>query len=263
MRDGASWSILIPSSFTEEAADPRIATYKVGQVGRAASVFGVDEIVVYHDEAANDARFIETVLRYQECPPYLRRRLFAQMPELAHAGLLPPLRTPLHATRPVPSVGEVRAGVVVREGVDVGLARPARGPVPGSPGERVTVRIAAVEKGEVLVAPYEGTDVYLGYVVRRAASLREALGGYDVKVATSRDGEPAARLSTLPRSGRLAIAFGSPSTGLEKMLSREGTGASVFDAFVNTLPDQRTETVRAEEAILVTLGILNAIRAGL
>ena len=31
----------------------------------------------------------------------------------------------------------------------------------------------------------------------------------------------------------------------------------VFDFFVNTVPDQQTATVRTEEAILISLGILN------
>jgi len=34
----------------------------------------------------------------------------------------------------------------------------------------------------------------------------------------------------------------------------------VFDYFVNTVPGQQTVTVRTEEAIFVTLGLLNLAR---
>ncbi|MHC1579550.1 MAG: putative RNA uridine N3 methyltransferase, partial [Candidatus Alkanophagales archaeon] len=91
-------SILIPSSLTMDTADMKLKTYKVGQVARAASIFCVDEIVIYKDREYDDSRFIERVLRYAETPQYLRKRLFGLEPELRFAGVIPPLRTRHHPT---------------------------------------------------------------------------------------------------------------------------------------------------------------------
>ncbi|RLF83297.1 methylase, partial [Thermococci archaeon] len=37
-----AWHIFIPDSLLEETSDPKIKTYKVGQIGRAAAIFGVE-----------------------------------------------------------------------------------------------------------------------------------------------------------------------------------------------------------------------------
>jgi hypothetical protein len=64
-----------------------------------------------------------------------------------------------------------------------------------------------------------------------------------------------ARLKT---AAGVLVAFGSPKLGLREILHQEKLDpVHVFDYFVNTIPGQRTTTVRTEEAILVSLGMLN------
>lgn len=59
------------------------------------------------------------------------------------------------------------------------------------------------------------------------------------------------------------VAFGSPKMGLKKILSQEGKSPNdVFNFFVNTVPGQRVATVRTEEAVFISLGVLNAMRYG-
>ena len=54
------------------------------------------------------------------------------------------------------------------------------------------------------------------------------------------------------------VAFGSPRFGLREILQQEKLDRNdVLDYFVNTIPSQKTATVRTEEALLVSLGILN------
>jgi hypothetical protein len=54
------------------------------------------------------------------------------------------------------------------------------------------------------------------------------------------------------------IVFGSPKRGLQEILKQEGkTPEEAFDYFINTVPNQNVSTVRTEEAILISLGILN------
>jgi hypothetical protein len=59
------------------------------------------------------------------------------------------------------------------------------------------------------------------------------------------------------------IAFGSPKLGLKEILGQDGIDPdTVFDFFINTVPEQNVATVRTEEAVLVTLGLLNMMRLG-
>ena len=95
-------SILIPSSLTSESKDPRIKTYKVGQIARLASIFRVDKIIIYKDPEYDDSKFIDLVLRYAETPQYLRKQLFPLRDELKYVGVIPPLRTPHHPLQPPP-----------------------------------------------------------------------------------------------------------------------------------------------------------------
>jgi predicted SPOUT superfamily RNA methylase MTH1 len=56
-----------------------------GQIARAATVFRIDEVVVFDsnssvensgDDVESGARFLVRILQYLETPQYLRRRLF-------------------------------------------------------------------------------------------------------------------------------------------------------------------------------------------
>ena len=53
------------------------------------------------------------------------------------------------------------------------------------------------------------------------------------------------------------IAFGAPHKGITKTMNMEEAPISEFDYLLDTIPDQGTETVRTEEAVVATLAILN------
>lgn len=253
-------ALLIPSSLTEQEPDPRVRTFKVGMVGRAAAIFGVREVVVYTEPTYNDARFIETVLRYQECPPYLRKRLFKLAPELQYAGVLPPLNTPAHTAPREARVGDVREGVADRGVVQMGTTKPGKAMRPLPEGERVAVRIAADLGREYAVVPHDDPAHHGGFAVRRADGLAEALLGYDACIATSREGEPAARVPLEKLRGKVALAFGPPGLSVEEVVAREKAEVR-WDFRLNAAPGQGTETVRTEEAVLLSLAALAAATA--
>ncbi|WP_456486714.1 putative RNA uridine N3 methyltransferase [Candidatus Alkanophaga liquidiphilum] len=264
--------ILIPSSLTIDVADERVKTYKVGQVARAASIFCVDEIVIYKDREHDDSRFIEKVLKYAETPQYLRKRLFGLEPELRFVGLIPPLRTKHHPTASKKAsleVGEFREGVVVSKDakkalVDIGVEEYAVLRRGGDARGRVTVKVVSKEPLEVQLARREEIPFYWGYVVRRGGSLGKTLkkSGRKCKIIfTSRlgvfDVEPMKKIF----KGDIAFVFGSPSRGLKEILADEGLTYEDFGGHVvNTVPGQGTATVRTEEAIFCTLAAYNILR---
>jgi hypothetical protein len=135
-------------------------------------------------------------------------------------------------------------------------------------GERVTVRVSSREPVRAkLVA-----ESPPGFAVDRS-DLDSALTRDDagLTVAASRYGEElsVARLGQLVEqigsSGEpeLTVAFGSPERGLPAILGIDRDGVrgdhgedSGFDLWLNTVPNQGSEVVRTEEAVLATLATL-------
>ncbi len=252
--------LAVPSSFTSETADQKIKTYKVGSLARAAAVFNVDTIAIYRDAAHDDSSFIAMVLRYMETPQYLRKLLFPRSKELRHVGVVPPLRTSHH----VAPHDDIRDGVVIDVGTDhawveVGLDCPALLRTPGlRRGERVTVKVFSRDKLEVEAV--QKTPGHWGYSVEVVDSIGDVLSG--LVVSTSRYGEvvssPMIEEMKRRTTDLLTFVFGAPYRGVEAFLTDAGLSIEdVSDFVVNTIPNQGTETVRTEEAIVATLSVFN------
>lgn len=278
MRRRNSLSVAIPSSMVSEYNDLRDKTAVLAQVGRAAAIYRVDELIIYPDRP-DESLLMKYILGYMETPQYLRRHLFKRRPELRYAGTLPPLRTLHHPTEDDAGklqVGDVRDGVVtdLAEGnflVDIGVDKPlmvkGRGP---SRGSRITVKVTertpqllghSVKKSQL--------EEYWGYDLRgsRARLGELALSPeWDLTVATSRLGaEITSCRDTLEErwqnSRRTLIAFGSHKEGIHEIVGHEGRKADeCFQFIVNTIPAQGTQTIRTEEAIHASLAILNTFK---
>ena len=275
-------SIAIPASFVSDTPHLREKTFRIGQIGRAAAIFRIDEVIVYQDmpnvNQSRDTGLLASVLAYMETPQYLRKRLFKIRPELRYAGVLPPLRTPHH---PLISrlarlnIGEYREGVVVsvtKEGtlIDVGVEQPAlitRKKLPKN--MRVTVKITNLKKPFLAtLASRKEIRTYWGYRV----TVSKVPFGQLIKkrkinllIATSRKGKPITETIDNLRekwkvSKKVLVAFGAPTQGLHEIVAREHLKLGDIASFiVNTIPNQGTETVRTEEALCTTLAILNTL----
>ncbi len=280
-------SVLVPTSLTREAEDKREATRKLGTVARAATIFRVDRVTVFPDPAGEGKRgsgFVETVLRYAATPPYLRKAVWDRRDELEYAGVLPPLRVRSQTGSGSEGSGSLRQGIVTEVGADgrvrvnCGLQHPISLPVPDGldvgEGERVTVRVSSRRPVRAKLIDEDPP----GYSID-AADLDTALSRDDsgLTVAASRHGEHLSvdRLGQL--AGRLrssgaeagsddpacTVAFGAPERGLPEILgiepdtvADENSETGRFDLWLNTVPNQGSEVVRSEEAILATLACL-------
>lgn len=278
MRGQKLW-VALPDTLLSDSGHLREMTVKLGAVARSCAVFRVQRIFIYRDETERmgEAGFIKTILEYLDTPQYLRRHLYEKRAELKYAGLLPPLRTPHHKLAEKLSdirLGDYREGVVIeRHGdlyVDVGLTRlvPLKGRV--SKGSRVTVRFTSEHPDlKCETSRREDVDEYWGYEVKEADSLRNLLRSIktDLLILTSRKGRPVTEVwrdlvSEVKQAQSITVVFGSPRSGVYEILSKEGAKPKDLTRFVlNTLPQQGVATIRTEEALLGTLGILNLARS--
>lgn len=273
-------SIAIPASVVSDTPHLREKTSKIGLIGRAAAIFGVEEIIIYKDEMKigqkHEMKMITTLLSYMETPQYLRKNLFKIMPELRYAGILPPLRTPHHPLGKRAAdlkAGEYREGVTIgktREGVlvDIGVEKPVL--IHGNQlpmGKRVTVKIESL--GEHVIArlanPQE-IPYYWGYKV---TLWEESFGRllrdqrFHLKVATSKYGVLFTDIKEKifekwEKAENVLVLFGSPTKGLYEMARHEGLKLDeLVDFVINIVPGQMTETVRTEEALIAFLAVFN------
>jgi len=277
-------SVLLPASIVADAPDLRQKTFKIGLVGRALAVFHVEKVVVYNDDddlrvknQAEEAELIAALLRYMESPQYLRRLLFRRTRNLRYAGLLPPLRTPHHPLQDEKgNIGDYREAVVIdvdRHGslLEIGLQEKGIIDEVLKVGQRLTVRLnESLGKGRVAVTRVarEQVDEYWGYEVSSAKNLADALkdSKADYIIGTSRYGKnlyEAVRGIESSNPMIVAVAFGGPYAGLFEICERQGVDAKeLFDVVINTIPNQGTATVRTEEALIATLGLLNSLLRG-
>jgi len=263
--------VALPDTVLEEHPSLRDKTVKLGQIARYCSLFGVDSIRVFQDpRGRGESALIKKVLEYLETPQYLRRRLFPLSDDLRFAGLLPPLRIPSHKEKvPLDRLrpGEFREGVVLADGlsVDAGLDLPVSLRNRQPPNKRITVRIASSSRSGVEGIPAERRDVpgYWGYTVEASgAAAMLADTSYTLKVATSRLGDPVAKVARALRidlqgAKGVMLMFGSPSRGLFESLGKDLRSKVGYT--INLFPEQNVVTVRSEEAMLAGLYLLGLL----
>jgi len=275
-------SVAVPASLVSDVPHLREKTLKIGLTGRAFAIFRVDEVIIFPDQIDLDQRrdsdLIATILSYMETPQYLRKRLFRIRPELRYVGVLPPLRTPHHPLRNRKKelrIGEFREGVVVaadKKGiqVDIGVEHPILTPNAFVP-VNTRVRVKIVEAGKhtrIELARQDEIQVYWGYkvtvsMVPLGSMLKEK--PFDLVIATSRLGEPFRKVADdivrrWDKAEQVLVAFGSPTQGLQEIVSHESLRlVDLADFVVNMIPNQATETVRTEEALYATLSALNLL----
>ena len=268
---GKRIAVSLPDTVLEDKDSLREKTAKLGVIARACAIYGVDVIEVFRDpKVRGEEKLAGKILEYLETPQYLRRRLFQLDDELRYAGMLPPLRIPSHKAK-IPadrlSIGEVREGVVNSDGtVDIGLDVAPRLGQKSPSGRRVTVKVTSLRPPLADIVPKEKAGSYWGYAVE-TKTVADVLSDsrYDLKIATSRFGTPVADelaklRSSLQRVKGVKLIFGSPSRGLFDMMGQDLPRK--VDHVVNFFPEQQVETVRTEEAVLVSLGIVSLISAG-
>jgi predicted SPOUT superfamily RNA methylase MTH1 len=265
--------IAIPDSCLIESQTILDKSYKISQISRSCSIFCVNKIIIYHDRSVKaekiDKQILKTILEYLDTPPYLRKKIYPKMWILKHAGVLPPIKSPHHKAlidiKDIKDI-EIRFGFVVKQNdslyVDVGLQKLIR--YNGTQlGKKVLVKIS--NKGKLLAQDIskEEIDGYWGYEVQLADSLSALLENTNCEILmTSVEGSPFTKhvedlMRSLKMSKNLLVVFGGPKFGLRKILESENVRITQKPHFLNMFPNQGTQTVRLEEAILGTLSIVN------
>ncbi|CAN8255854.1 unnamed protein product [Cochlearia groenlandica] len=279
-------TIAIAGSIIHNTQSLELATRLAGQIARAATIFRIDEIVVFDNKSSSEinssdnsesgASFLARILRYLETPQYLRKQLFPKQNDLRYVGMLPPVDAPHHLRKH--EWEQYREGVTLSEKapnsqstmVDVGLSKNVVVDQVLSPGVRVTVAMGTNHDLDLVrqvvppSKPREEAGMYWGYKVRYASHLSSVFnecpfqGGYDYLIGTSEHGLVISSSELkIPTFRHLLIAFGGLA-GLEESIEEDNQykGKDVreaFNVYLNTCPHQGSRTIRTEEAMFISL----------
>jgi len=295
---GRKWtvSIAIPASVLNNAISLEMRTYIAGQIGRAAGVFCVDEIVLYDDgecgstierpykgpevNSKSNMSLMARLLQYLECPQYLRKYFFPVHDDLKLVGLLNPLDSPHHLRKEEISV--YREGVVLEKGgvakrkkafVNVGLYNNALLFQKAEPMQRVTVKFRCLDNpqgvltGDAVLSSTPRTEAgtYWGYDLRLASSFNAVFGqspydgGYDITIGVGDEGDDS-NTAQVPSFQHAIIVFGGIQS-VEQVLLKDDKllvkdPRDLFDLFVKACPVLNSTHLRTEESLLTALSVL-------
>ena len=265
-------SIAIPDSSLIEDSTQQGKTQKISQIARACAIFRVNTIYLYREANGmeRDRSLLRIILRFLETPQYLRRTMYKKLDDLKFAGSLNPLKIPSHVQTPDPrkiKQGDIRDGVVIyargQKYVDVGIDKII--PYYGSEeeGKRIIVQfkdgfpnfsIKQIRRDEI--------KQYWGYEVKEASNLHNLLTTWNSYIIfTSRKGKSIHKSQKYFEEisdSEILLVFGSPKRGIHEILGK-ALKEIPKSQILNFFPEQATETVRLEEAILGTLAILNIL----
>ncbi len=264
-------SIAIPDSSLKDEKSLENKTRKIGLIGRACSVFRVNEIIIYRDgkENEHDSKLLITILKFMETPQYFRKQKFPKTNMLKFTGLLPPLKTPNQigvSNHKLIKNGDIREGLIVRlngkKFVDLGVKKLVPYHGVHDIGKRVITKInTTYPEISLNFIEKEQVDGFWSYNVKKAGNLLSVLSNWNgLKILTSKNAKfwNKTTINQMKDSNMpILIVFGTTDKGLHDMLGNKIRQIQ-NSKLINFFPNQGTETVRLEEALLGVLSIINS-----
>ncbi len=263
-------SIAIPDSTLSDEKTLENKTRKIASIARACGIFRVDEIIIYRDGRDNndDAKLFITILKYLETPQYFRRHVFGKTNLLKFAGVLTPLKIPNQIGTSDPKKiqsGDIREGVVVsikgQKGIDIGVNQIIFHHSKHGIGQRILVQIKnTFPNFSVKEITKSEIPSYWSYNVKHSGNLFSLLSTWNgIKILTSRKAKilNQSYINELKKSKMpVLVVFGSTTKGIHDILGNKISNLQKTK-IINFFPNQGTETVRVEEAVIGALAILN------
>ena len=263
-------SIAIPDSSLLDEATILYKTKKISIIARACAIFKINQIFIYQDGKQNksDSMLLSTSLKYLETPQYFRKQIFPKTQLLKYAGILQPLNISSHLTtsnQKMIKIGDMREALIInykgKKFLDIGINKPIQYFGKMKSGTRIAVQIKTTQpKLTIKEISREDIKDYWGYTVKERTNLFSILSSWKGKIIlTSKKGKNYTILDTkkIAESNEpILIVFGTTNKGIHDILGTDIKKIQNAKTF-NFFPNQATQTVRLEEAILGVLSIIN------
>jgi len=233
--------ILFTSVFSTDKTLAEI-TIKTSFIVRTLSIFRVSNLYLVDD--LNDSQVKKTVtdiISYALLPPYLKRKVPLKT-TLKKAGLINPVNIPSHIVEREAVEGEYRVG----ENGEFGLRNI----------KSKSKSILVINSNPLKVKSYDMFPYYNGFKTRFIG--QDQIFSMNNLVIGSRSGknpfEDIGKIKELYEKNGISLLIGPPQGGILKNIN-----IKKYEYVYNFIPNQGVKDVRAEEALLVSLSILNYI----
>ena len=241
-------------------------------MARTCAIFKVNQIFIYQDgkQNKNDSALLSTSLKYLETPQYFRKEIFPKTQLLKYAGVLQPLNISSHLTtsnQKMIKIGDIRDALIInykgKKFLDIGINKHIQYFGKMKSGTRIAIQIKTIQP-ELTTKEISRDDIkdYGGYNVKERSNLLSILSTWKGKIIlTSKKGKNFSKLDTkkiTKPDEPILVVFGTTNKGVYDILGsdiKKIQNANIFNFF----PNQGTQTVRLEEAILGTLSIINIL----
>jgi len=263
-------SIAIPDSSLLDEPTILYKTKKISIIARACAIFKINQIFIYQDgkQNKNDSTLLSTSLKYLETPQYFRKEIFPKTQLLKYAGVLQPLNISSHITtsnQKMIKTGDVRDALIInykgKKFLNIGTNRLIQYFGKMKSGTRIAIQIKTTQP-ELTAKEISREDIkdYWGYSVKERSNLLSILSTWKGKIIlTSKIGKNFTVLDAKKMNETnepILIVFGTTNKGIHDILGtdiKKIQNSKIFNFF----PNQATQTVRLEEAILGILSIIN------
>jgi predicted SPOUT superfamily RNA methylase MTH1 len=263
--------VLLPPSILSVEDSLIDKTNKAGFISRILSIFRVDEVILYKDEETRDfdEKMLNLILNYQVIPPHIKKKVIKKSKILKYAGILPPLRLVNHDPPKKAEVGKILDGYIEKCNKDyclIYLGLLGKGVLDRKKlnnsdknSKIITVKIKSTN-GKILLEKASWENLYTGYKVSKTNELKKEINKLkndkNLIIGTSKLGDCFDKKiqdnlkNDIDKSNGIALVFGGPHAELYQQKEE-------FDYILNTVFNQGTLTVRTEEALAITLSLLN------
>ncbi len=261
--------VAIPGDALSTNPSLREKTLVAGYIARAVATLRAEGVDIYGRGEGFDV--LLDVLMFLSTPVYLRKKLFPLKPTLKYAGILPPV-----------TIKALNEGFTEREeryfvkfGLIESCMRGSKAIIDVGEEKSVSAHMKGCKRGKVVMVFFKDNrpvkvanrkygiwrGEYLGFEVRTFDDVYQVADFYKSqnlrRIGTSKRGEWPGRLREFVPSD-IGLIFGHPSAGLPELYPDLD-----LDALVNTLPCQGVKTVRLEEALWATTGLILSLENGL
>lgn len=211
---------------------------------RVSNLFLIDDV---YDK--NLLKFIDEVIKYSLLPPYLKRTI-PKKRELKFAGLLEPMNFYYHIVHPFPVEGEIRMiKVTGKNRIETGLKEEVNINDESSKQRYIIITDSLSKRARM----YDLQIYYTGFKWRFITFKK--LNAFKNLIIGSRSGKDPfserEEILKLYRSMGITLLIGPPKMGVIERL-----GEKFLSRAYNFFPKQGVKDIRAEEALLYSLGIL-------
>ncbi|BBG27161.1 hypothetical protein IC007_1693 [Sulfuracidifex tepidarius] len=230
--------------------DLRYVTEKFSFIIRILSIFRVSNVTWVNDIGIESlTRLIHSLYEYSILPPYLKKELSMRR-ELKYVGLLSPLNLPSHPRKAEPIEGELRFGSKGNFGLEI--TSPCR--------DCEIMMVDSIKKQGIKYPSYVQYSGPTQKIIDKE-DLCPSLSGF--VIVGSRNGEnPMECLHQIRRkydNGGTTLIIGPPKGKIIRIVNDCSNKNDLDVNYYNFVPKQGVRDVRAEEALAISLSVLNVI----